>query len=152
MNGNVAIAHDLVARGAPRPSLSSAEAFLSRALAGQEVGAAPAELLSQRPGVVAWAAGLGRADAVRALVQAGFNVNGLGRSDVPVEHEWETPLHAAVSHDDVGLVKVLLELGADPSIKDRRFSNTPLGWARYGGHDQLVELLEPLTPQQSPMV
>jgi hypothetical protein len=39
----------------------------------------------------------------------------------------------------------LLRLGADPDIRGHRFDSTPLGWARYFGHQPLIDVLEPLT-------
>jgi ankyrin repeat protein len=77
-------------------------------------------------------------------VELGFDVNALGRSDVPVEQEWETALHGAVGEGDRELVDVLLSLGADPTIEDTRFSSTALGWAEHFGHADLVDLLTPL--------
>jgi hypothetical protein len=47
-------------------------------------------------------------------------------------------------------LRSLLRLGADPAIRDQRFDSTPLGWARYFGHEQLVTLLEPLTAPEEP--
>ena len=50
----------------------------------------------------------------------------------------------------LSLARSLLRLGADPDIRDHRFGSTPLGWARYFGQEQLVELLEPLTAPDEP--
>ena len=33
-------------------------------------------------------------------------------------------------------------LGADPTIVDTLHGGTPAGWARFGGHAQLADLLE----------
>jgi hypothetical protein len=46
----------------------------------------------------------------------------------------------------VELTRALLDLGADPGVRDRRFGATPLGWAQFFGQFELVGLLEPLTP------
>ncbi len=40
------------------------------------------------------------------------------------------------------MVKLLIELGADPVIRDTEFDATPLGWAEYGGHDEVAEFLK----------
>jgi hypothetical protein len=50
----------------------------------------------------------------------------------------------------LSLARSLLRLGADPDICDQRFGSTPLGWARYFGQEQLIELLEPLTAREQP--
>lgn len=123
--------------------------------------------LRRRPGLLTWAAaGPDRVETVRLLVEAGVDVNGLGRGDRPVDTGWaetwsgdlqpaeafgHTALHEAAYRGDVELARALLELGADPGLPDTRFRNTPLGWARYArdrdGQDRaaVIELLTPLT-------
>ena len=55
-------------------------------------------------------------------------------------------MHSAASVGDIDLVRELLALGADPTIRDKQFDATPLGWARYGEQADTIELLAPLTP------
>ena len=43
------------------------------------------------------------------------------------------------------LARLLLDLGADPDIKDTRFDSTPLGWARHFGQQAMIGFLQPLT-------
>jgi ankyrin repeat protein len=71
-----------------------------------------------RPGPVIWAAATGSADAVELLVELGFDVNAMGRADVPSNEPWQTALHRAADAGDLGLSRTLLRLGADPDIKD----------------------------------
>ena len=57
-----------------------------------------------------------------------------------------TPLHCAVTSENGGLVKILVEAGANYSIKNNS-GDTPLDWAEkkdwYNGqYDTIVELLE----------
>ena len=84
----------------------------------------PAAILA-RPGLVAWAAELGNADGVRRAVELGWDVDRRARIDVPSDQEWETGLHAAAGHGDVAMVRLLLELGADPEVTDTRFRSRP---------------------------
>jgi ankyrin repeat protein len=98
-----------------------------------------------RPALVVWAAVLGRADAVALLVGLGFDINAKGRTDGVGSTEWETALHHAAGIGDLGLTQRLIELGADPDIRDTRFGGTPLGWARYFGREQTAEFLAPIT-------
>jgi ankyrin repeat protein len=144
----------LVGRGAARPALTPDEAFVAAVLAGdraavEQLSHQNAGLVdrarSERPGLMAWAAGTGRPSAVRLLVELGFDINAKGRTDIPSNQPWQTALHKAVEDGDLDLAQTLLRLGADPDIKDTRFASTPLGWARYFGHQELIDLLAPLT-------
>jgi Ankyrin repeats (3 copies) len=109
---------------------------------------ADAVLTAARPGLITWAAACGRPAAVEILAGLGFDVNARGRTDVPSDQPWQTALHKAAEDGNVELARILLRLGADPGIRDRRFNSTPLGWARYFGQEEIIELLEPLTPPE----
>ena len=151
LSGNTELAEELRSLGAAEPRLSPEEAFVAAVLAGdaRAVAATPAPVLASarllRPGLIVWAAGLGRSASVELLVSSGFDVNAFGRADVPVEDRWETALHTAVRNDDLALARRLLALGADPDLPDQRFGSTPLGWAQHLGRPSLVDLLTPLT-------
>ncbi len=152
LSGNAAVAAILEQHGAAEPRLDGVDAFVAAVLADDRsaVEATDREVIERaktaRPGLIVWSAARRNAAAVALLVELGFDVNARGRADVPVEQEWETALHAAVANGDRGLVDLLLAAGADPDIRDARFDATPLGWARYGDHAELVALLEPLVP------
>jgi ankyrin repeat protein len=141
----------LVGRGAARPRADGADGLIAAVLAGDGAGVErlrryAADAREQRPALIVWAAARGKAAAIRELVELGFDVNALGRSDIPMEQAWETALHHAAGNGDVGLARLLLELGADPHIHDTRFDATPLGWARHFDQRATIDLLSPLTP------
>lgn len=146
-NGHRRLAAELLEHGAFAPALGPVDLFIAAALAGdtREVSAADptviADAKGSHPALVVWAAGQERIDAVDLLVGAGFDVNALGRSDLPVEQKWQTALHTAVERDNADLARRLLVLGADRSVRDRRFDGTPLDWAHHLGRSNLVELL-----------
>jgi ankyrin repeat protein len=146
----------LVSRGAARPSAEGVDGFVAAALAAdrpavQRLRAHLDAARSQRPALIAWAAARGNAEAVTLLADLGFDVNALGRTDVPVEQPWETALHEAAARGDVALARLLLERGADPAVRDVRFGATPLDWARHFDRPAVVELLEPYgDPAASP--
>jgi ankyrin repeat protein len=148
-NGNRALAADLRGFGARDPVLSPVDIFIEAALAGDAAAVAAtlpetvAAARRQRPAAIVWAAGLSRLPAVELLAAAGFDVNAMGRSDVPVETRWHTALHAAVEADDLPLAQRLLELGADRDIRDKRFHATPSEWAAHLGRESLRHLLSP---------
>jgi ankyrin repeat protein len=157
--GHPGLARYLVAHGAPAPDLRPEQRFAAAALAADQ--ATVTELLAAdpgladgvrgaRPALIVWAAAQGQPGSVELLAGLGFDVNAKGRSDVPGDDPWQTALHVAAMEGRLSLARSLLRLGADPDICDQRFGSTPLGWARYFGQEQLIELLEPLTAREQP--
>ncbi|MDQ5834506.1 MAG: ankyrin repeat domain-containing protein, partial [Actinomycetota bacterium] len=51
------------------------------------------------------------------------------------------PLHLAAQNGDLDAIRALLDLGADPALKDGLFDNTPAGWAEHGGQNAALDLL-----------
>jgi ankyrin repeat protein len=133
---------ELLLRLGASKALTPDQAVVAAVFTGDPVNTAsvPAAVAS-RPGLVAWAANLGQQDAVRRAVELGWDVNRAARTDVPSDQQWETGLHAAAGNGDVAMVRLLLELGADPTIKDCRFEALPAQWAEHFGHVAVVELL-----------
>ncbi|MER7279270.1 ankyrin repeat domain-containing protein [Dactylosporangium sp. NPDC000244] len=151
--GDAAIAAYLLERGVPRPAPDPAHDLIAAAfradaaavdrIAAEHPGAA-AEARRRRPGLLVWAAARAPGETVALLAGLGFDVNAFGRGDAPAEGAWETALHHAAGNGDAGLVRRLLDLGADPDLRDRRFGATPLDWARHFAQDATIALLEPL--------
>jgi hypothetical protein len=102
-------------------------------------------LRPRHPSLVLRAAVADSSAGVRLAVELGFDVNALGRQDVPLEQPWETALHHAAGEGKLELAVLLLELGADPDVRDTRYAATPLSWATHLGQPALVALLTPLT-------
>ena len=122
---------------------------VGRLLTGDRTDLAETDVAGVRaahPALVLRAAVADRPEAVKLLVDNGFDVNALGRQDIVVEQRWETALHHAAGEGKVELAALLLSLGADPSVRDARFGATPLGWAREFEQAAVVELLEPASP------
>jgi ankyrin repeat protein len=152
--GHADLVEYLLAQGAPPLDLPPADAFVTAALAadrdrlGRLLADHPGlagEMRAARPALITWAAACGNPDAVEILAELGFDVNAKGRTDVPSDQPWQTALHKAAEDGNAELARTLLRLGADPGIRDHRFSSTPLGWARHFGQQAIIELLEPLT-------
>ncbi|GAA1457609.1 ankyrin repeat domain-containing protein [Williamsia maris] len=145
-NGHTRLATRLAELGAAAPVLDPAETFVAAVMSGDATIARTTEddvvatVRRDRPALVVWAAGHGRVESVELLAEAGFDINALGRSDLPVADRWQTALHTAVERDDAAMIGRLLELGADRSVRDARFDATPAQWADHLGHDDLVEL------------
>jgi ankyrin repeat protein len=79
----------------------------------------------------------GRDNAVVWLLDHGADVDGRPYLDM-------TPLHFAVQLGHASTVRLLLEKGADPSIRERLHGGTPAGWARHLDLPHLAALIEPL--------
>jgi ankyrin repeat protein len=148
--GHRDLVDDLVAHGAPPCVLAPADAFVAAALEadrgwlGELLVRDPGlleEMRTARPALITWAAAIGSIPAVAFLVELGFDVNAMGRTDMPSDQPWQTALHKAAQDGNLELARTLLRLGADPGIRDARFDGTPLDWARYFGQDALVDLL-----------
>ena len=145
----------LVAHGVPRPDLDPVTAFTSAALLADRdavdslraanPGLTP-KVRQKQPALMVWAAVHGRSGSVELLAELGFDVNALGRSDVPRAEPWQTALHEAADAGNVELARTLLRLGADPTIRDARFDGTPLDWAQHQNQPAVAALLREIEP------
>jgi ankyrin repeat protein len=88
-----------------------------------------------------WAAANGRVASIRRLVALGADVNGLGTFGGPDHGRGVTALHLAAQSGQAEAAETLLELGADPTVRDAVHGGTPAGWAQYGGHPELADRL-----------
>jgi ankyrin repeat protein len=147
--GNQRLADDLLQRGADRIELDPVETFAQLCIAGR-AGEARARL-AQDPTLLDRMGHLGRMDmlhravgrkqhdAVRLIVGLGVDVNGI----VHGTGLDRTPLHNAAAFGDLDLVKLLIELGADPARRDSTYDAMPIGWAAYGRQRDTVMYLLP---------
>ncbi|MGP3915075.1 ankyrin repeat domain-containing protein [Nonomuraea sp. 10N515B] len=140
LNGHTEVAELLAAAGASTV-LDERDAFTAACMGADAdavaaLGPEPAaRALARSPGLINTAAGQRKPAAVRLLAGLGFDVNHRHRS---------TPLHEAAWNDDVETARTLIELGADPTIKDAEHDATPLGWAEYGGKHRVAAYLRSL--------
>jgi ankyrin repeat protein len=126
--GRLEVARLLEDAGATVSELNEVERFVSLCLAGEERGAremlahAP-DLLKQVPqSLVLKATGTGRTAAVRLVLDLGFDPDILDEV---------TALHNAVGKDNEKMVRLLLERGASPCIREPFYDGTPVGWADF---------------------
>ena len=153
LHGHRELAGQLLALGARPPRLRGVDAFVAAVMAGDAAAveaASPALLAAvrkARPGLLPWVVSLGYQNILELLLQAGYDVNSYGRSDGPFDDPWHTALHVAAGDGNVSMAQQLLGLGADAGLRDKHYDSTPLGWARHFGHQELIDLLEPVTPQ-----
>jgi ankyrin repeat protein len=90
---------------------------------------------------LAWAAANSRVASIRRLVGLGADPNQLGTFGGPDHGEGVTALHLAAQSGKREAVETLLELGADPTIRDALHGGEPAGWAAFAGHRALAERL-----------
>lgn len=131
--------------GARKVELDSKEAFAAACVAGRGDDARaflrrdPKLLeglgLHGRTELVHKAVEARRPEAVRLMAELGFE-----SSTVTCNR----PLHDAAWAGALERVKLLLELGADPGVRDRSCNATPLGWAEHNGQREVAEYLAEL--------
>lgn len=140
-SGNTEIAGMLLAAGANPIALNTTQRLRAALMAGdrattdQLTGVEPTlanHMKAEEPDLIIRAAEIGRLDAVRLMTEVGFDVNHRHRV---------TALHEAAGNGDLNLVRLLVELGADPTITDTEHHSTALGWAEYGDQREVVEYL-----------
>ena len=90
---------------------------------------------------LAWAAANGRTAAIRALVDLGADPNRRGTFGGPTHGQGVTALHLAAQSGHRAAVLALLDAGADPRLTDELHGGDALGWARFGGHEALADVL-----------
>ena len=79
----------------------------------------------------------GHIDAAQLLLDKGAEIN-----VVPGGFDYAgTGLHYAALNGHRSTVEFLLEHGADRNVKDTKVGSTAAGWAEYGGHPELHDLL-----------
>jgi DinB superfamily/Ankyrin repeats (3 copies) len=74
-----------------------------------------------------------RWDTVRRLVELGFDVNASGGI---------TALHYAAAAGELAIIELLLDHGADRTIRDTEFDQQPIEWARFFDQDAAIKYLE----------
>jgi len=141
-DGNEGMVTALIDAGERGPELTGRTALVAALLAGDRarvdrIRADQPRLLDQvlaaEPGLVMRATNVGRADAVPLLVELGFAV------DAWVDGA--TPLHWTGWNGDISTARMLLDLGADPTLRDERFDATPQGWAEHACEDAYVAFI-----------
>ncbi|HEY7387983.1 MAG TPA: ankyrin repeat domain-containing protein, partial [Bryobacteraceae bacterium] len=79
-----------------------------------------------------WAAACERTEAVAWLLDHGADVNARGTFGGPTHGQGITALHIAAQVGHLPTVKLLLDRGGDPSLRDDLHGGTAEGWAAHG--------------------
>lgn len=145
--GNHAIAEYLLQCGAKKIELDPIETFALACIAGRrdEVRVR----LAEDPAMLDKLGPRGRAelihravdgkqpDGLRLIVELGIDVNAM----IPASGLDRSPLHNAAGWGTLEMVKLLLELGADPSLRDATYHAAPIGWAWHAQREEVIEYL-----------
>jgi ankyrin repeat protein len=94
-------------------------------------------------GVLPLMAKRGDVAAVKWLLEHGVDPNTLwAHWDADV-----TPLHLAVMEDHLEVVRILVDAGADPRIRDSKHDSDALGWAEFFQRAEIIRILEAHAPK-----
>jgi ankyrin repeat protein len=107
-----------------------------RAAVGRLLAADPGlreRALERRPDQLVRAAERDSVEAVALLIELGFDVNAVIRT---------APLHEAAMRGNLEVIRLLLDHGADPGVRDVGYDATPAGWADHFGKREAKELLQ----------
>lgn len=126
-HGNIAAAEHLIKRGGKLTLTTAVCLDRTDDIASLSKLAGPADL---QVALIA-AAFYGKAPMLSLLLSMGADPNAYLDDSAAGFHSHATALHQAVWSGSLEAVKVLVEAGADLSLKDRAYNGTPLGWAQY---------------------
>lgn len=79
-----------------------------------------------------------RPEAARLMAELGFELSDMTPGKAGLDR---TALHEAAWAGNLEMVKLLLELGADLTVRDASHGATPLGWAEHNHRAAVFELL-----------
>lgn len=88
-----------------------------------------------------WAAFTNRANAVQTLLKLGADPNRRATFGGPMHGEGVTALHLAAEQGHLDVIRILLDHGADRSIKDSNYDATPWHWAGHNDKSEAQALL-----------
>jgi ketosteroid isomerase-like protein len=143
LNGHMDVVSLLVDAGAPWDH-DQVDELIATAMSGDPAGVE--RLLAADPGLreraiercpdqLVRAAEQNSYDAVALLIALGFDVNARSRT---------APLHEAAMRGNVPVIRLLLDHGADPNIRDTGYDATPAGWAEHHDQPEAQQLLQAL--------
>lgn len=142
LQGRTEVAQYLLERGATANELPPREGLLAACMAGDERevkrllskdASLRDQLLREHPDLPIRAVESGRIDAVRIVLDLGFDVNQRTRV---------TPLHQAAWAGHLPIAKLLLANGADLDARDTEFDATPRDWAAHNHQGEMARFLE----------
>jgi ankyrin repeat protein len=153
--GNLEIAQYLLRHGAKAAEVPLRDRFAAACLAGRRSEAEA--FLRENPNLLETLGWRGRVELVHRAVEAnrlegvrllaglGFELGGVTDHDGVGTSLNATPLHNAAWGGHLDMVRLLVELGADPNVRDPTYDATPLGWAQHNHQEHVAAYLISLT-------
>jgi ankyrin repeat protein len=145
--GHHAIAQYLLEQGAKKIGLDPVEMFAIDCIAGRRD--AVRARLAENPALLDNLGPRGRAElihravdakqleGIRLIVELGVDVNAM----IPGTAYDRAPLHNAAAWGTREIVELLIQLGADPQLRDLTHHSAPIGWAAYAQQWHMVDYL-----------
>ena len=133
--GYLEAAETLVRRGARVDNVATA-AGLGRVDDTERL--LPGSDAADRHRAMALASQSGHTAVVKLLLDAGEDPS---RYNPDGTHAHSTPLHQAALNGHGEMVRLLVDRGARLDLKDKIYQSTPLGWAEYGGQQEIAAYL-----------
>ena len=84
---------------------------------------------------------IGKIENVKILLENKINVN-------CQNEQGETPLHIAISKDDIELINLLIKYEPDSSLATYKEGLTVMNYAEFQGNKKIMEIIEELTEKQ----
>ena len=84
---------------------------------------------------------IGKIENVKILLENKINVN-------CQNEQGETPLHIAISKDDIELINLLIKYEPDTSLATYKEGLTVMNYAEFQGNKKIMEIIEELTEKQ----
>lgn len=136
------VADYLLAHGATRSEFSNLELFQAACMSGdlekaralrsshpslaQDIKPLERDMLSD-------AVVQGNRPALATMIELGFSLSAPST---------QTPLHDAAYHGHLDMARMLLDAGADATVRDPNHAAPPIGFAQHAGQDDMVALLD----------
>jgi len=136
VQGHAEVAELLRAHGAA--PLDDVHEVLAIAMRGQTPEVSPelaAKVVARNAHLPIRAAEIGRTEAMEPLQNLGFDLNVLAGS---------APIHQAAINGHLDTVKKLIELGADPELRDPSYHGNAIAWAEHNHQQAVVDYLRDL--------
>ncbi|MEU8225433.1 ankyrin repeat domain-containing protein [Kribbella sp. NPDC048915] len=137
VQGHTEIAELLREKGAaPLDEVHEVYAAAMRGETPDVDAALAARALARLPHLPVRAAEIGRTEAMQALQRLGYDLGAVSGGAAPI--------HRAALNGHVETVRKLVELGADPEVRDPTYGGNALSWAEHSRQQAVIDYLRDL--------